>query len=85
MANKTSLLTADYFAKLVGGEIGKFILQQQLAILELEKKALALDEWFEKTDWVQATIQVKELGMHRADILRQRIEELEMEVKRLKA
>ena len=44
MANKTSLLTADYFAKLVGGEIGKFILQQQLAILELEKKTLELDQ-----------------------------------------
>ena len=83
MANKTSLLTADYFAKLVGGEVGKFILQQQLAILELEKKALALDEWFEKTDWLEAT--TKEPGMHRADILRQRIEELEKEVKRLKS
>lgn len=85
MANKTSLLTADYFAKLVGGEVGKFILQQQLAILELEKKVFALDEWFEKTDWVQATTQTKELGMHRADILRQRIEELEKEIKRLKS
>ena len=83
MANKTSLLTADYFAKLVGGEVGKFILQQQLAILELEKKELALDEWIEKTDWLNAT--TKELGMHRADILRQRIEELEREVKRLKS
>ena len=83
MANKTSLLTADYFAKLVGGEIGKFILQQQLAILELEKKELALEEWFEKTDWLKAA--TKELGMHRADILRQRIEELEKEIKRLKS
>ena len=83
MTNKTSLLTADYFAKLVGGEAGKFILQQQLAILELEKRSQALDEWFEKTDWLNAT--TKELGMHRADILRQRIEELEKEVKRLKA
>ena len=83
MANKTSLLTADYFAKLVGGEVGKFILQQQLAILELEKKVLALDEWIEKTDWLNAT--TKELGMHRADILRQRIEELEKEVKHLKS
>ena len=83
MANKTSLLTADYFAKLVGGEVGKFILQQQLAILELEKKVLALDEWIEKTDWLNAT--TKELGMHRADFLRQRIEELEKEVKHLKS
>ena len=82
MTNKTSLLTADYFAKLVGGEVGKFILQQQLAILELEKKELALEGWFEKTDWLSAT--TKELGMHRADILRQRIEKLEKEVKRLK-
>ena len=83
MANKTSLLTADYYAKLVGGEIGKFIIEQQLAILELEKKELALEEWFEKTDWLSAT--TKELGMHRADILRQRIEELEKEIKRLKS
>lgn len=85
MTNKTSLLTADYFAKLVGGEIGKFIIEQQKAILELEQYRKAWYEWSEKTDWVQETAKPKELGMHRADILRQRIEELEKEIKRLKS
>lgn len=36
----------------------------------------ALTEWFEKTEWVQESIQPKELGLHCADVLRQRIERL---------
>lgn len=32
--------------------------------------------WQEKTDWVQETAKPHELGMHRADVLRQRIEAL---------
>ena len=37
----------------------------------------ALQEWADKTEWVQQTCQPKELGMHRADILKARIAELE--------
>ncbi len=34
----------------------------------------ALKEWIEKTEWVQKTAQPRELGMHRADVIRQRVE-----------
>lgn len=40
---------------------------------------LALDEWFEKTNWVQekiSTFPIKALGKHRADIMREEIERL---------
>ena len=42
-----------------------------------DRLAAAFDEWIEKTDWVQQTVQVHELGKHRADVLRGRITELE--------
>lgn len=79
-----SSLVAEYFAKLVGGKIGEFIVEQQVAILELEQYRKSWYEWSEKTDWVQETAKAKELGMHRADILRKRIEDLEREVLLLK-
>ena len=79
-----SSIVAEYFAKLVGGKIGEFIIEQQVAILEHEEYRKACYEWLEKTDWVQETIKPKELGMHRADILRKRIEDLEKEVLLLK-
>ena len=79
-----AMLVADYFAKLAGGKIGEFILEQQKALLELEKYREAWYEWSEKTDWIQETATVKELGMHRADVMRKRIEDLEKEVLLLK-
>ncbi len=45
-------------------------------IEQLEK---VLAEWFDKTEWVQKTSDWQELGMHRADALKQRIEQLERE------
>lgn len=51
----------------------------RIADLEAERDRY-LDQllgWKEKTEWVQDTFKPKELGMHRADILRQRIQELE--------
>lgn len=36
----------------------------------------AHEVWQDKTEWVQETAQPHELGMHRADVLRQRIEQL---------
>jgi hypothetical protein len=36
----------------------------------------ALKEWSDKTEWVQETAQPLELGMHRADVLKQRIDNL---------
>ncbi len=43
-------------------------------IEQLEK---VLAEWFDKTEWVQKTSDWQELGMHRADALKHRIEVLE--------
>ena len=43
----------------------------------LHQHELANNEWSEKTEWVQNTAQPHELGMHRADVLKQRIERLE--------
>ena len=59
----------------------------ELRRLDAEDKRLnvALDEWMEKTDWVQQTIRPRELGMHRADVLRARIEALDAENKSLLA
>lgn len=47
-----------------------------------QKYKPALDIWFEKTDWMQA--QAGELGMHKADALKKRIDDLTAEVERLK-
>jgi hypothetical protein len=44
-----------------------------------DKYKTAYEEWVAKTDWVQETSTVAELGMHRADVLRKRIENLQQE------
>lgn len=43
---------------------------------ELERFKDAYDAWQEKTEWVQTTATAGELGKHRADVLRERIEKL---------
>lgn len=45
----------------------------------------AFDEWLSKSEWVQDTATPGELGMHRADVLRQRIERLAAERDALRA
>jgi hypothetical protein len=35
----------------------------------------ALEVWLNKTEWVQQTVKPHELGMHRADVLKQRVED----------
>ena len=35
----------------------------------------ALEVWLDKTEWIQETVKPHELGMHRADVLKQRIQE----------
>lgn len=35
----------------------------------------AYKEWHEKTEWVQTTARPGEFGMHRADVMRQRLEQ----------
>jgi hypothetical protein len=34
-----------------------------------------LEVWLDKTEWVQETVKPHELGMHRADVLKQRIQD----------
>jgi hypothetical protein len=55
-------------------EAAKTIIEYHEATIERLNKAL--DEWHNKTEWVQETAQPLELGMHRADVLKQRIERL---------
>lgn len=65
---------------------GKFVpLYGQEEVERLRRFETAYKEWHDKTEWVQDTAKGKEWGMHRADILKQRIENLEAENARLKA
>ena len=50
-----------------------------------DRLKFALNEWHEKTDWVQKSAQPKELGKHLADVLRERIEALQSEKESLHA
>lgn len=49
----------------------------------LSNVEFAFDEWIEKTNWVQHTANASELGKHRADVLRERIETLRKENEQL--
>jgi hypothetical protein len=47
--------------------------------IELEMARTALNEWFEKTNWVQeqmGSFPINALGKHRADVMREEIERL---------
>lgn len=50
----------------------------------LSRYKTAYEEWSDKTQWVQDTSSAKELGMHRADVLKQRIDWLSAENEALK-
>lgn len=43
----------------------------------LNEIEVANQVWSEKTQWLEATAQPHELGMHRADVMKQRIDSLE--------
>lgn len=47
---------------------------------ERDRFRAAYNEWHDKTEWVQETARPKELGMHRADVLRERIANLEAQL-----
>lgn len=51
---------------------------------ENERLKSAFDEWMDKTAWTVKEVQPKELGMHRADIARQRFEAERADNKRLR-
>ncbi|QAY93667.1 ead/Ea22-like family protein [Pseudomonas sp. ACM7] len=42
----------------------------------LKSVEYAFGEWIEKTEWVQTSVQASDLGRHRADVLRSRIDNL---------
>lgn len=58
------------------------ITQQDKRIKMLEA---ALRDWSDKTEWVQKTALPEELGLHRADVLRQRIESRDAEIEQLRS
>ncbi len=60
-------------------------LSEGIAMLEAERDRLqqfeaAYNEWHDKTEWVQETANAHELGKHRADVLKDRIDQLRAEV-----
>lgn len=53
-------------------------------VKRLRRFEVAYKVWQDKTEWVQKTSQGREWGMHRADVLKTRIEALEAENNALK-
>lgn len=51
---------------------------------ELEMYKSAFNGWLEKTEWVQEAVAPNELGMHRADVMKSRIEALQDECEKLR-
>ena len=71
---------ADKFAELVLSEhAAELVREAQLMRNRMEMVDKALTEWLDKTEWVQKSAQVHELGKHRADIMRARIDRLQSE------
>ena len=71
-------ISAAYMAIDHGGE---YVMHADYAALESECERLrqfeiAYNDWQAKTDWVQESAKPNELGRHRADVLRARIEAL---------
>ncbi|MGY2438578.1 hypothetical protein [Pseudomonas sp. SDO52101_S400] len=57
------------------------VVAEQMENERLRSAENALAEWVEKTEWVQKTCHWSELGKHRADVLRERIEQLQASFK----
>lgn len=49
------------------------------------EERIVLKEWHDRTEWVQKTALPHELGLHRADVLRLRIESRDKRIKELEA
>lgn len=45
----------------------------------LQQFEAAYNEWHDKTEWVQKTAKAHELGKHRADVLKDRVDQLQAE------
>lgn len=81
-------LRAEVEALRVGDALHKVCVQQRdrawREVESLRSKAAAFDEWLAKTEWVQETAEAGELGTHRADVMRKRIEALRADNKHLR-
>jgi hypothetical protein len=51
----------------------------------LQQFEAAYNEWHDKTEWVQKTAKAHELGKHRADVLKDRVDKIQAEVEALRA
>lgn len=54
-------------------------IQAAAKLRQLHQVEMSYDEWLVKTEWVQYTAKYYELGMHRADVIKQRIDSLDEE------
>lgn len=85
MADELTRLRAEVEALKVGDALHKVCVQQRdqawREVESLRAKAAAFDEWLAKTEWVQETAEAGELGTHRADVMRKRIEALRAALK----
>jgi len=50
----------------------------------LQQFEAAYNEWHDKTEWVQKTAKANELGKHRADVLKERVDKIQAEVEALR-
>jgi len=66
----------EYDLELAGTGIDE---QAAAELRRLHNVKLAFDEWIDKTEWVQSTGDARELGKHRADVMRERVERLHSE------
>ena len=71
-----ALFLADAITHPEGEPTWETCVKAAAELRRLHAEEMAAKEWHNKTEWVQATAQAHELGMHRADVLRQRIERL---------
>lgn len=50
----------------------------------LQQFEAAYNEWHDKTEWVQKTAEAHELGKHRADVLKDRVDKIQAEAEALR-
>ncbi len=58
--------------------------ERDIAMAAADRLKAALNDWFAKTEWVQESARPKELGMHRADVLRSRLAASQADAARLR-
>lgn len=72
-----ALWMADWLESISGQPYPLELRPAAAELRRLHKMERAFDLWIEKTEWVQESCAAEELGMHRADVMKQRIERLQ--------